>query len=92
VVLDATFIDPGLRARAERLAAEAGVAFHGVWLDAPIEVLEARVAARTNDASDATVAVLHDQIARLDLAEVRWGRVDTRGDLIEAAQAWLARR
>jgi predicted kinase len=92
VVLDATFIDPGLRARAERLAAEVGVPFRGVWLDAPVEVLAARVAARTNDASDATVAVLRDQIARLDPSGVDWDRVDTQGDLAEAATAWLARR
>lgn len=92
VVLDATFIDPALRARAERLAAEAGTPFHGVWLDAPTAVLEARVAARTRDASDATVAVLHDQAARLDRDAVGWPRVAAEGDLAAAAKAWLGRR
>jgi hypothetical protein len=92
VVLDATFIDPGLRARAERLAAEAGVPFHGIWLDAPSAVLEVRVAARTGDASDATVAVLHEQMAKLGAAAVGWGKVSAVGDLAATAKAWLAGR
>lgn len=74
VVLDATFRDPALRARAETLAAEAGVPFQGLWMDAPLAVLEARVAGRTGDASDATVEVLRAQAAAL--GEVRgWTRV-----------------
>jgi predicted kinase len=92
VVLDATFIDPALRARAEQLAAEVGVAFHGVWLEAPAAVLEARVAARTGDASDATVAVLHEQMGRLAPERVAWPRVDARGDLGAAARSWLSQR
>jgi aminoglycoside phosphotransferase family enzyme/predicted kinase len=89
VVLDATFTDPSLRARAERLAADVGVPFEGVWLDAPIEVLEARVAARTGDASDANVEVLHDQMARLDRAALTWTPADAGGDIAAAAEAWL---
>lgn len=84
VVLDATFIDAPLRARAERLAEDCRVPFHGLFLEAPIEVLETRVAARTGDASDATVEVLHDQIERLS-APVGWRRIDASGDLREAA-------
>lgn len=91
VVLDATFINPALRARAEDLAAECGVPFEGVWLEAPAEVLEARVAARTGDASDATVEVLHDQMAQLARTELGWPRVETSGDVAAAAKAWLAR-
>lgn len=89
VVLDATFIDPGLRARVEALAAECGVPFRGAWLDAPIEVLEARVAGRKGDASDATVTVLHDQVARLT-APVAWPKVDTQAPKEAAARAWIA--
>lgn len=88
VVLDATFIDPGLRARAEQLAVDCGVPFDGVWLEAPLEVLEARIAARTNDASDATVATLADQLAR-HAGQVHWRRVDASGDAAAAARAWL---
>jgi aminoglycoside phosphotransferase family enzyme/predicted kinase len=89
VVLDATFIDPLLRARAEQLAVDCSVPFDGVWLDAPLEVLETRVAARTNDASDATVATLQDQLAR-HTSVVLWRKVDASGDIDAAAQAWLS--
>jgi predicted kinase len=90
VVLDATFTEPALRARAERLAAECGVAFHGAWLTAPQAVLEARVEARVGDASDATLEVLHDQIARYGGATVDWPHVDATLSSAEAATAWLA--
>jgi len=54
VVADATFLDPALR-----LAVAASSApFLGVWLHALLDELARRVAARTGDASDATVAVL----------------------------------
>jgi predicted kinase len=92
VVLDATFLNPALRARAERLAAECGVPFEALWLDAPAQVLEARVAARKGDASDATVEVLHEQMAQLALTKVAWSRLDTAGDVAAAAQAWLSQR
>ena len=88
VVLDATFIDPALRARAEKLAVECGVPFDGVWLEAPLAVLQARVARRTNDASDATAATLQDQLAR-HTSQVQWRHVDVSGDIDAAAEAWL---
>jgi hypothetical protein len=91
VLLDATFIDAGLRGRAEQLAKDCGVPFLGAWLEAPAEVLEARVAARTGDASDATVAVLHEQLAR-DTGEISWDRIDATGDLEAQAVTWTSRR
>jgi aminoglycoside phosphotransferase family enzyme/predicted kinase len=90
VVLDATFIDAGLRARAEQLARECGVPFDGVWLQAPLSTLKARVARRRNDASDATVATLEDQLARLTV-EAAWERVDTSGQAKDAAHRWAKR-
>jgi aminoglycoside phosphotransferase family enzyme/predicted kinase len=89
VVLDATFIDPVLRGRAEALAAECGVPFHGAWLEAPLAVLEARVASRAGDASDATIEVLHDQVAR-HTSQVAWTAVDATAPVDRAAAAWLA--
>lgn len=89
VVLDATFIDPTLRARAEQLAKDCGVPFHGVWLEAPLAALKDRVAARTGDASDATVETLDDQLARLK-TEAAWTRVDTSGSIEAAAKGWLS--
>lgn len=57
VIADATFIDPQQRA-ALRDAAAANARFLGLWLEAPLDVLAARIAARSHDASDATPAVL----------------------------------
>ena len=57
-IADATFLDLSHRAMVEAAAKQAGVPFVGIWLSAPLAVLEARVAARSGDASDATVAVL----------------------------------
>jgi len=88
VIVDATFIDPGLRGRIEALAAECGVPFRAAWMDAPVEVLEARVASRTGDASDATVAVLRDQVARLQAVD--WPVVDATAPTADTAKAWLA--
>lgn len=87
VVLDATFISPVLRARAEQLARDCGVPFDGVWLDAPLEVLTARVSSRTGDASDATVATLDDQMAR-HTSVVEWPKVDVTVSAAAAARDW----
>ena len=90
VVLDATFTEPALRARAEALAVECGVPFHGAWLEAPPQVLEARVSGRTGDASDATLEVLRDQIGRYGGDTVTWPKVDATQATDQAARAWLA--
>jgi uncharacterized protein len=58
VVADATFIDPRHRTLIEAAARSACVAFLGLWLEVPLAELEARIAGRGRDASDATVAVL----------------------------------
>ncbi|PVM87357.1 bifunctional aminoglycoside phosphotransferase/ATP-binding protein [Caulobacter endophyticus] len=86
VVVDAVFIKPEQRARAEALATKLDVAFQGVWLEAPAEVLRARVAARVNDASDADVAVLESQLTR-DTGEIDWRRVDTVSAFEDEARA-----
>ena len=77
VVVDATFLDASLRRQlAERMRA-APVPFLGVWLEAPLDVLEARIAARQADASDATIAVLR-RFAAADPGAIDWLRVDAR--------------
>ena len=86
MVLDAVFLKPEERARAEALAQSADVAFQGVWLEAPPEVLRARVAARVNDASDADVAVLETQLAR-DPGDIAWHKVDTVSAFEDEARA-----
>lgn len=87
VVIDATFMQPELRRRAEELAGQAGVPFHGVWLEAAPEVLAQRIEGREGDASDATVATLRMQLER-DVGEMDWVRVDASGPAQEAAEAW----
>lgn len=62
VVLDAVFNKQESRAVAEALAKRRAVAFTGLWLDAPRDVLLRRVGARRGDASDATTAVVESQL------------------------------
>ncbi len=64
VVADAVFDRPAEREAIAGLAADAGVAFHGIWLDAPEAALLERLAARRNDPSDATAEVLLAQLQR----------------------------
>jgi predicted kinase len=59
----------------EAAARQAGVPFLGVWLSAPLETLEQRVATRSGDASDATLDVLR-ATARDDPGPVAWHSVD----------------
>jgi len=87
VVLDAMFLDPAMRAGAA--AAAAPHAFAGFWLDAPLDLLRARVAARTADASDATVEVL-ERAAAADPGAITWTRLDAAGDATGPAAAALA--
>lgn len=89
VVCDATFTDATERAALARVADDAGVPFTGLWLDAPDDVLVARVTARRRDASDAGAAVVRAQPAgRPD----DWIIVDATTDAaatLAAAQAAL---
>ena len=88
VVLDASFIDTELRARAEALAHEVGVPFRAAWLDAPADLLEARIAGRTGDASDVTVDILRQQLAR-GPGTLSWPVVDATASVDDAARAWI---
>ena len=73
VIADAMFFNTTLR---EAIAQAAGdVPFHGFWLTAPMDVLEARIAARVGDASDADVEVLR-RAARGDPGAGSWHVID----------------
>jgi predicted kinase len=65
VILDGVYREPHQRAALKTIAERAGVPFHGIWLEAPAETLEARIAARRGDASDATVEVMRRQLEQL---------------------------
>ncbi|HXW04971.1 MAG TPA: AAA family ATPase [Vicinamibacterales bacterium] len=84
VLLDAVFGDVRHRQAVERLAAEAGVPFCGLWLDVPYRTAARRLHARRGDASDAGIRVLQQQ-ARKDLGPVHWVRVDAGGGADQVA-------
>lgn len=62
VVADAVYGLPEEREALAKVARRANSKFVGFWLTASEGLLERRIAARTNDASDATVDVLHKQL------------------------------
>ena len=85
VVVDSTFLNMAMRRDLEIAAREASVRFIGVWLEAPLPVLEERIGVRRGDASDATVAVLRRSAAS-DPGAGDWSRVDAcDGDAAVAA-------
>jgi aminoglycoside phosphotransferase family enzyme/predicted kinase len=91
-LVDAVFLDPKEREQIEAVAAAAGVAFLGLWLSAPEDVLVQRVALRRGDASDATPAVVRGQLA-IDPGRLRWRTLEASGPpegVADAARSLLA--
>jgi uncharacterized protein len=86
VIVDAVFAREDERHAIEAVARAAGVAFRGVWLDAPASVLEARVAGRQGDASDATVEVLGEQLGYA-IGSLGWKVIDVSGSVDDVATA-----
>ncbi len=89
VIADAAFLDPAMREGIEAAAHRAGVPFQGFWLEAPMDVLRARVAAREGDASDADLRVL-EQAAAMETGDLRWARLNSAGDAVGTARRILA--
>jgi len=86
VIADAAFLRPAERAAIAAVAG--GVRFDGLWLEAPLDLLRARVEARRGDASDADAAVLAAAAAR-DPGPIDWHRVDASADPVPAARTTL---
>ena len=79
VILDGVLGVAGDRYEIEDLAQALGVPFVGIWLEAPIEVLHARVDAREGDASDADGAIV-DLQSHHDVGDLSgWHRLDSSG-------------
>lgn len=76
VIADATFLDPGHRAAIAAAARATDVPFLGVWLHAPSAELEARIRARRDDASDATIDVLRSILATHPDVPADWLTID----------------
>ncbi|MEP2830114.1 AAA family ATPase [Parvibaculum sp.] len=90
VVTDAVFAREEERLAVAELTSGTDARFRGLWLEAPAEVLEERVAARERegrDPSDAGIEVLRKQLA-YDPGKMTWARVDasgTPGEVLEEA-------
>ncbi len=83
VICDAVFSKPAERTLLEDMARRKSLPFHGLWLAAPAEELEARVEKRARDdrdASDAGVEVVRQQ-ASYDLGALAWNSVEAGGAL-----------
>ena len=89
VIADAVYARPAERAAIEAVASQAEAPFQGLWLTAPGEVLHARVAARSGDASDADAAVVRQQ-SGYDTGALTWAEIDasqTMETTLNAARA-----
>jgi len=62
VIVDAVHAKQDEREALGALAGATGIPFTGLWLEASPEVMRQRIARRTNDASDATPAVIDAQL------------------------------
>ncbi len=74
-VADAVFDKPENRERIAHAAAERGVPFTGIWLEADPTVLWQRVGARRGGVSDATLDILSRQLERRS-EQTQWLSVD----------------
>lgn len=88
-IIDAVFGSPEQRNEIAALARSRNVPFRGLWLEAPQSILETRIAARTRDASDATVAVLRAQLAQIERPS-DWTVIDAVGSADEIRARALA--
>jgi predicted kinase len=94
VIVDAVHARPEERFGVERIAAEFGLPFRGLWLEAEPQRLLERVTGRRNDASDATAGVVRQQLA-LDFGALSpaWTVLDANGsaaEILERAAMMLA--
>jgi uncharacterized protein len=80
VLLDATFAGAEERSASARVAAEVGVGFAGLFLEAPLEKRLERIAARGVDASDADAAVARRQTAD-PVRQKGWAALPASGTL-----------
>lgn len=84
-IVDATFMSEKDRHEIEQIARSPGIKFTGFWLESPRNILEQRLKARHNDASDADANTLGRQEVA-DVGIVDWTRIDAS----EASEIQLA--
>ncbi len=79
VVVDGVFAREEEREKLQALAASLNIPFIGLWLEAPIDVLEERVRARVGDPSDANEEIVRLQ-AGYNLGEISWHHLNAARD------------
>jgi len=89
-LIDATFATAGERGAAASVAAEGGVPFTGLFLEAPLATRLERVGSRRADASDADVDVARRQTAD-PLREKGWAALAASGSLSDTTALARAR-
>jgi predicted kinase len=89
-IIDAVAGTEAQRAAIRDAAVVEHVPLVGLWLEAPLEMMDARLAARRGDASDATAAVLRRQQAQAT-APSDWAHLDASQTVDRVAEAALAR-
>ncbi len=92
VVADATFIDPAHRRAVREAARLSRTPFVGIWLEAPLPVLEARLVARKGDASDATPKVLRASARVRTIPPCDWHILDATDPTLLARAHDLVRK
>jgi uncharacterized protein len=91
VVLDATFLREAEREELPTLAKTRGATFHGLFLDADINIRLQRIGARGPDASDADSGVASIQ-QTYDIGQLDWPKIDASGSpqvTLAQARAYL---
>lgn len=92
VIVDCVFADPNLRQEVEIVAKTCNISFYGIWLDVPSEIAYQRIAERTQDVSDATVAIRQKQES-LDCGEMQWQVFDASLEqviLLEQVKSYIS--
>ncbi len=89
VVVDAVHRRLDEREMIAAIAAGLQVHFTGIWLDAPLDTATERITARSDDASDATVAIVARQAIQ-PTGPISWARIDAFGSVDDVAAAVLA--
>ncbi len=89
VIVDAVFALENERIAIKKTGSILDVAFTGIWLDAPIEILTDRVEKRLNDASDANREVVKKQ-QKLNFGDMLWHQIDASGKLEQSLDQVLS--
>jgi aminoglycoside phosphotransferase family enzyme/predicted kinase len=88
VIVDAVHAKKEERNAVAEIAARAGAAFTGIWLDATAETMRQRIAARAGDVSDATPDVLDEQLS-YDLGQQTFTVIDAGRPLHKVVRSCL---